>query len=227
MALPIIIMLGGNEPKGYVTQKLTTLLTIEPQPLLIAADLGAAYLLSHGLQPDYLIGDADSLSTDIYNQLQAGTTKVIRLTTDKDELDGAAAYDLARQLGADDIHVFAAFSQMVDYTLANLLLPLANLEPAISTFFYSDSFYARLIYQGTYHLTEPPGTRFSLLPLTAVSGLSLTGCRYPLHQATLPLGSSRCLSNQFQQNQVEISLQSGIMLLFVYISQIVGQEIEK
>jgi len=211
-------MLGGDEPKYYAAKKLERLSAAKPPPLLIAADQGAAHLLAHGLQVDYLIGDADSLDPYLYDRLQAGATKVIHLARDKDELDGEAAYRLAKQIGADEIHVFAAFSQMADYTLANLLLPLHNADQLIDTYFYSDIFYVRIIHPGAYTISEPADTRFSLLPLTAVSGLSLSGCRYPLRQAELQLGSSLGLSNFFRQNQIEISLQSGIMLLFVYIS---------
>ena len=48
---------------------------------------------------------------------------------------------------------------------------------------------------GTRRFDFPAGTRFSVIGLSDIAGLTLDGVRWPLDEATIPFGSSRTLSN--------------------------------
>ena len=54
----------------------------------------------------------------------------------------------------------------------------------------------------------------SLLPLTeAVTGITLTGFLYPLHEATVEIGQSIGISNKLLENEGLIKIRSGLLLV--------------
>ncbi len=54
----------------------------------------------------------------------------------------------------------------------------------------------------------------SLFPLTAdATGVQTKGLFYPLHKETLYFGKPRGVSNVLTQEQVEISLETGLLLI--------------
>ena len=65
-------------------------------------------------------------------------------------------------------------------------------------------------------LNGEPGHLFSLIPLGGpVIGVTLTGTIYPLDKATLPMGSSRGISNLFRKECVTIEIESGQLLVVI------------
>jgi thiamine pyrophosphokinase len=59
----------------------------------------------------------------------------------------------------------------------------------------------------------PAGTLFSIVPFTSLTGLSITGARWPLTDADVTFGSTLTLSN-VAEGPVVIRLASGRAVLF-------------
>jgi hypothetical protein len=68
--------------------------------LLIAADGGAGLCLANDRIPDLLVGDLDSIPSDILKRTRSAGTKVAQAPVDKDETDLDLALQGASDLGA-------------------------------------------------------------------------------------------------------------------------------
>jgi thiamine pyrophosphokinase len=61
-----------------------------------------------------------------------------------------------------------------------------------------------------------PGATLSIVPIGGdVVGVSNSGLQWPLHDATLPFGSTRGISNVFLSNEATVSVRAGIVLCII------------
>lgn len=203
----VVIFAGGTVRAG---QAVTAALA--QASMVIAADSGAATALEYGYIPDLIVGDFDSLSEEDYACI-APASRVVRAPAEKDETDTELAVRQALEHGASEITLLGALGGMrFEHTVANLLL-LADVPVPI-----------RIIDGPTtcWLLRGPACSRIagrkddllSLFPLTAdATGISTHGLYYALHNATLHFGSPRGISNVLTQDEAEISLGNGLLLL--------------
>ena len=59
------------------------------------------------------------------------------------------------------------------------------------------------------------GTYISFLPLSeTVSGITLTGFRYPLHNKTISMRENPglCVSNEIEEDRAELTFSQGVLL---------------
>ena len=61
-----VIILAGDPPAGLAADLMQELAQKQPRPLIIAADGGARALWQQGIKPDMILGDGDSLESDIF-----------------------------------------------------------------------------------------------------------------------------------------------------------------
>lgn len=105
------------------------------QDLLIAADGGLDFLHAHGLAPQLVIGDFDSVrnlpstGTDVFSGTgelnaagPAATQRVISLPAEKDDTDMTSAVKLGWSRGHSLFHIYGGLGGRLDHTLANLQL---------------------------------------------------------------------------------------------------------
>ena len=185
---------------------------------IICADGGLALAQSFGLTPDLVVGDMDSADPAELDRLAGQGVAIARHPRDKDETDLELALIAALARQPREIVVLGAFGKRLDMTLANVLLlasarlfptppeqggPLVRLmDERASVFFLRGPARAAL--------PARVGDTVSLLPLEGpVRGLTLTGMRYPLEEASLGLGSTRGISNVVESPGAEISLRQG------------------
>lgn len=183
--------------------------------LVIAADGGGRHPLGLGWPVHYLVGDFDSLDPTIMDQMVALGAIVERHPVHKDEIDFELALRLARRRGYEAIVVLGALGGRWDMTLGNLFLPMAAGWGCESILFRHGPWNFRII-SGPAELaiTGQAGDRLSLLPLGGeAQGLTLSGCRYPLTDETLPAGLSRGLSNELMISEAELKIESGSLLV--------------
>ena len=113
------------------------------------------------------------------------------------------------------IDILGALGSRADHMLANLLLLLKPHRAGIPAFIYDPC--NRISVAGKDQeliKSRIYGDFISLIPLTErVGGLTLEGFKYPLDQAETFMGDSLCVSNEFQEDEVEISFQYGKVIL--------------
>ncbi len=179
---------------------------------VVAADggLDAAYGL--GLRPGLLVGDLDSVSPAALARAEAEGVRVERHPEEKDASDLELALDKAVALGADRIRVRLAAGGRLDHELAALLL-LASERYASVTMEAQLGETGLHVIRGRRQLVGSPGDLLTLLAVNGpASGVRTHGLRYPLRGETLEPGSTRGLSNVFDESQAEIAVDAGVVI---------------
>jgi thiamine pyrophosphokinase len=186
--------------------------------LVVAADGGATWLDSLGRQPDFLVGDLDSVDPALVANLERAGVPVERHPVDKDASDLELALVAARRHGATAITILGALGgARFDHELANVLLladPGPDVRDAEVEIRQGTTLVVALHGPGERRLAGRPGDLVSLLPVGGdAAGVTTTDLRYPLRDEPLALGRGRGLSNVVAGPQPALSLRSGTLLI--------------
>jgi len=188
----------------------------ESADLVVAADGGAERLALLGLRPDVVVGDFDSLSGERLAELTAAGVRIVRHPVRKDQTDAELAISEALRAGAGIMDIAGALGGAFDHSLGSLALlrHLAGIgvaarlvEPALSVT-VAVAPYRRV-------LAAPPGSRFSCLPLTRRTIVSLTGFDYELDHVALRADACRGVGNRVLRAGAEVVLHTGSAVLTV------------
>jgi len=187
---------------------------IQPGDFLVGADSGAAFLVRHGQKPHLAVGDFDSVTAEELEQIRRASDEVLTFDAlDKDYTDTELAFDRALALKPREILLLGGLGTRFDHSLANVHLLRKALEAGIPGAVIDATNEIRL----TDSILRVRGDRFdyvSLLPLSErVTGITLEGFQYPLHDATLTIGQSLGISNRLTAGVGIIRLASGLLLV--------------
>lgn len=180
----------------------------------VAADGGAHHALALGCRLDAIVGDLDSLEPALVERLVGSGVEVLRYPVTKDQTDLELAIEFALQQGVEEVLLLGAVGGRLDQTLANLLILAQRAWPVQLTIVERNQV-AQLLRPGqTLLLQACPGDTVSALPLSdTVTGITYTGLRYPLTNATLHLGSTRGISNEVATTPATVTIATGRLLI--------------
>ncbi len=180
---------------------------------VVAADAGALLCLEHGRPPDLIVGDLDSLSSEISDRLRGLGISFLTAPVDKDQTDLDLSLQAVQESGMRHVTVTAAWSDRLDHTLAAIGsvagvsdLVVDIVDPHMAGWVLNTDTRNSLV-------LDPEGSTVSLLALTEVAVVSCSGMRYPLERDTLSLLSSRGVSNTLTEDGSQIRLHSGRLLV--------------
>ena len=187
---------------------------IQAADYFVAADGGAHHALALGCRLDAIVGDLDSLEPALVERLVGSGVEVLRYPVTKDQTDLELAIEFALQQGVEEVLLLGAVGGRLDQTLANLLLLAQRAWPVQLTVVERNQV-AQLLHPGqTLLLQACPGDTVSVLPLSdTVTGITYTGLRYPLTNATLHLGSTRGISNEVATTPATVTIATGRLLI--------------
>lgn len=187
---------------------------LRPGDHLIGADGGTRHILALNLVPDAVVGDLDSLEPATVTKLIAQGVDVERYPVAKDQTDLELAIERGLRAGANEILLLGALGGRLDQTVANLLI-LAQRHWPVPLRLAEDNQLAQVLRSGeTLALHAAPGSTVSAIPLSAaVTGITYTGLEYPLHDATLTIGSTRGVSNVVASPPATITIREGVLLV--------------
>jgi thiamine pyrophosphokinase len=183
---------------------------------VLAADSGMAHAKVLHLEPELWVGDFDSASKKLQRE-HAGVPR-LEFPVEKDATDGELAISHALMQGADDVLLVGGFGGQFDHALAHAGFLLALAKRGIKAMMTSGTEEAQAI-PGELKLDDlVAGTRISIVPLSDLVALTITGVKWPLSKRNVPLGSALTLSN-VALGPVEISLRAGQALVITYPEQ--------
>ena len=193
---------------------------LQPTDRIICADGGARHALALGLTPDVVVGDLDSLEPAVQKELRAAGVRFETYPARKDETDLELAIHLAIAEGATEIDLVAVLGGRLDQSLANLMLLTRPEWAAVQLRAIEGD---EIAWPGradeTITIAGKPGDTLSLVPLThRVTGVTLEGVEWPLHQATLRLGSTLTISNVLTASTARLYLEEGLVLIIHQVS---------
>ena len=181
-----LLLLNGDIPDPELVRKARSHCRV-----LICADGGLKHAASLKLEPDFIVGDMDSLPSP----LPAFRRAVYCCDFDENISDFEKSLRVARELGCSRIYVVGALGGRTDHALVNLSLIERYSEKLEIVLI--DHGTARILKAGRHRLELPRGTEFSLLSAMPRAKISLSGARYSLRKEILEPGS-RGLSNVAQ-----------------------------
>ena len=214
MSCRISIVSGGPAEPAFVARYLEKF----GSDIVIAADRGLDTCVRAGIAPDIVLGDYDStvMRERVDEMRQAGAYVEI-YPAEKDFTDTEAGVMCALEKGAGEIVILGATGGRLDHFLANLDLCLVPLRRGVKCALVDEHNEIRLLDAGiTLCAGDVAGRYVSLIPFTdRVSGVNLTGLKYPLADAVLVRGSSLGVSNEMIAETARIDFQEGILTLIL------------
>ncbi len=207
-----LILLGGNLK---VTDRLRE--QIEGARV-IAADSGIRHAETLDIVPELWLGDFDSVPAFVPDRF--ASVPKLEFPAEKDQTDGELAIVEARNRGASRIILAGAFGgPRSDHAHLHLTAALRAVEQDIDVLLTSGSEEAVPVTSETRQYDFADGTLFSVLGFTALSGLTISGAKWPLTNQEVPFGSSLTLSNEVK-GDLTIELASGRALLVAQIDTV-------
>ena len=186
-----------------------------PDDYVIAVNGGTHHALSVEVVPHVIIGDLDSLGLAEEARVKSVRANIFRFPSRKDETDLELALMHAIEKGANEILLFAALGGRLDQSFGNVcLLTLPELQ-GIDVRIIEGNQMAFLI-RDSAQISGNPGDIVSILPIGGDAiGITNDGLEWPLDNATLPLGTTRGISNVLVGKQAHISVRQGMLLCVV------------
>jgi thiamine pyrophosphokinase len=181
---------------------------------VIAADSGIRHANVLGLVPELWVGDFDSVS----ESMAASYPEVPReiFPAGKDKTDGELAIDAALSRGATRLVIAGAFGgPRADHAHLHLALAIRLAEAGVPVRLTSGAQEGVPLLPGRSGFDYEPGTLFSILGFSDLTGLTVGGARWPLHAVEVPFGSSLTISNEVTRDLV-VELGAGRALLLAH-----------
>lgn len=185
---------------------------INSDDFIIAADKGAEILINKGITPHLTVGDFDSSSV-------IPEENVIRLPVEKDVTDTNAAVGIALERGYDEIHIYGGMGGRIDHTFANYSLAASLAEKGIRAYLFGEGYCVTALADGKITLPGRKGDTVSVFSWSEeCRGVTLRGLKYPLENAVLSRNFALGVSNSFLEENAEIAVKEGILLIMQEIS---------
>ncbi len=205
----VVIVTGGEIETGDLQQ-------IHSTDWVIGVDGGVVALLNQGIIPQMAVGDFDTAGAGIYSELLQRKVRVKKLPRAKGLTDTHYAVEQALALKPKTIVLLGALGgSRFDHALGNLfLLEKMKLAGVMGVIWSQKSVVRLLVGPEEVNINASSYSYLSLLPITEqVSGVTLTGFLYPLHQATLRRGDTLGISNEITGPRGKIAVKKGKLLV--------------
>lgn len=204
----IAIVAGGTISKEITEQ-------IRACDYIIGADRGALYLVQHQIIPDLALGDFDSVSDAERERIRESSRQYSDCDAiDKNYTDTELAFNRALAMKPSQITMFGVTGTRLDHTMANIHLLRKAVDAGVMCRIIDNNNIIMLT-NSTVTLHTNNYTYVSLLPLSlTVTGITLTGFKYPLYDATLHIGQSLGVSNEWDDvESATIQVKEGYLLI--------------
>lgn len=200
---------GGN----VSSELLKRIIKERSYDILIAVDGALEALHRIAEEPDYIVGDFDTVSTEILRQYPE--EKIFRHPAEKDQTDTELALETAVKAGCDEVVLLGATGSRLDHSLANIFLLEHWMKQGVPVTIYDEN--NRLYVKNksfAIRKEEQYGAYVSLLPLTErVENVTLNGFRYPLLHHVCFRDATLGVSNEITEETATIEFTDGIFLV--------------
>lgn len=170
--LPQGVVLGNGD---FPTAKLP-LLYLNTASYLVCCDGAVNKLVEHGMKPDFIVGDGDSISEE--NRLRFADR--FKQVSEQESNDQTKAVNFLRGKGLTDIVIVGATGGREDHTIGNISLLVNYFRMGLNVRMYTDSGFFRVA-KGNACFESCPGQQVSIFNVGGVN-MSSKGLKYPLYK---------------------------------------------
>ena len=193
------IYTGGNVNTQNITERPAA------KDLRIAADGGYANALALGQKVDILLGDFDS-----YTEKLPDDVEIIRVPAEKDFTDTQLAVSTAIERGADEIVIIGGLRGRLDHTLSTISILQRLWKMRIHAIATDGINRVRYIDSSSTLIARSQYKYVSVLAVSeTLKGVSIEGCKYPLKKARIDREHQFAVSNEIEGNCALISVRNG------------------
>ena len=207
-----IIVSGGSIDDSFALEQIEK---IDPE-ILIGVDSGLKFLYRNRIMPTHIVGDFDSVNPEVISYYKTETNIPIReFNPVKDASDTEIAVRLVIELGIECVWLIGATGTRLDHVLANIQGLKIALDAGMKAYII-DSYNRISLVEKEICISKEDayGPYFSVFPLDGIiHDFCIEGAKYPLDHFELCPYDSRCVSNQFLEENVYIKFPEGIIIL--------------
>ncbi len=188
---------------------------VNKEDTLVCVDGGTLQAIQQGLIPDVVLGDMDSLSSDMLQRMKDQGVRLVRYPVRKNQTDLELALFWARDQNAREVWVVNALGGRLDQHLVNVFL-LAREDMNFARIVLKEDDQSAVVLRGPDRmvLEGQPGDRLSLVVLSkTISGVTLDGVEWKTNHATFSRASTHPLSNVFTETRARIQIDTGVAFL--------------
>lgn len=176
--------------------------------IIVCADSGYDSAILCGITPNVVIGDMDSVK----NHLPDGIEK-IKLNCEKDDTDTQAAIDYLCDKGCSEILLLGALGGRIDHEIGNIMLTVYALKKGVKLTIKDDKTEIFAVEKEA-EFEGDEGDIVSIIPIEKnAEGVTLSGLKYTLKNATMQVGKTLGISNEFLGGKAKITVKKGIVLV--------------
>ena len=200
-----LISIGGNSTSDV--------LSIESNfEEIIAVDSGVEHLLNLSLDPNTLIGDLDSISKKSLDEVKKNGVKILAFNSNKDQTDFELALNYLEETEKSKVYIIGGESGEIDHLISIfLLIPSKSFFENI-IWLYGDK---RIIFRQKIELNIKKLTKFSIIPLSDLTNLSIDGAKWNLENKNIQFGETTTLRNIATKDELNVSCDKGVFA-FIY-----------
>ena len=202
----VLIFAGGDFPATSLAEELPD------ADLIVAADSGYDLAVAQGFAVDVLIGDLDSIETELI----PGHVIVERHPADKDATDLELALARVAAEQPERIVVVGGAGGRVDHELAVAALLTSERWSDVAEIDWVTERGCAYVVRSHRVIHGDVGAIISLIPMGGpVRGVTTRGTRWNLDGATLPHGTTHGVSNEFAAPVLDVTITEGCLLAVV------------
>ena len=177
---------------------------------IIAVDSGIEHLLNLSLNPNTLIGDLDSISKKSLDEVKKNGVKILAFNSNKDQTDFELALNYLEEAEKSKVYIIGGESGEIDHLISIfLLIPSKSFFENI-IWLYGDK---RIIFRQKIELNIKKLTKFSIIPLSDLTNLSIDGAEWNLDNKDIQFGETLTLRNSTNEEQLNIRCDKGVFAL--------------
>ena len=202
---PVVILADGEFPQSAAAQRF-----IADAPALVCCDGAAEKAVAFGREPDWIVGDLDSLPEPLKERFGDRLAHIAEQETN--DLDKAFRFCVER--GWTELAILGATGLRADHTLGNIsrLVDFARVAPTIRLI---DDFgvFRVALQSGTF--ASRPGEQISIFSFDPAQAITSQGLKYPLNRLRLPRWSTATLNEALGDSfALEFDATSPLLLFF-------------
>lgn len=179
---------------------------------VICADGGYTYAQKVGIKPDLFVGDFDSFSDTLPEDIPNVT-----LETHKDDTDSMHCATVALERGYKEVVLLAAIGGRLDHTLANISVLQYLTENGIKAAILSDKEEIFYLPEGRYTFDNVKDKTISVFPFGCPDVMVTYDCKveYPARNLKILSSVAVGISNIFRDDRAEVVINSGNAVLII------------
>lgn len=198
----------GNGKKPY--KKALNYLLDKGIDTIVGADGGANNLYKMRYTPNYIIGDFDSIKSEVYDYYK-DKCKFIKYDR-QDDTDIEKSIKFLVENDYEKIYLLAVTGKRLDHTFANLSHLIKYYNQVKIVIIDKKNFICP--YSGTFGIKTRPNETISIFGVDTETKITAKELKYPLDNFNLPFGKRVGSSNEATMDYINFQINNGVILIF-------------